>query len=643
MKPATYLLLLLAAPLLLIRCHDDVADLAKAVASDLEDGEVDELDEALYEGFVQGVALNFDYVSFGKQSNNHTELTPQEKETEHQHNLHKAEIEADYLTKHRPLESSVVDETESDLYSLFNILMHYLSSRSQPWKLVEPKSQGLEDGMEHHMIFISEAVNSENKHIPRNMVLSVGDIAKSKLHANGVYRVAALPQKGGKSPILLTCLETFIVSKLAFNLMSRLVKSPAPIDTKLKYVDRWIHLVQNHFVLYLPYITITAQRCVNMLSEDGQLKSEFSGQHYETLLKNCKVMVDKRDDESDLQTFVMLDAELHSALIERCIHQRHIIPSLLEEKETHLKRIHNVLDREMSWETFSNAVNMVFGDVERNILKADDYLMKPSTWGCGLSKSEANEAEKKLIGAFIKSHVELNLKVRSTIVKLNRVIADAAPDKGASLAEALLAFVEHEHHAATEEAQRNNELSQCIDDAKRKFSEEADHYGENVTKESYKSGIAVDMKKYQNEGWMPCMSARILNTIVDTCSKKTQYCKVLLEVLRDFIGELEPDSTSALVMENLHNVVSVSLLKNKDITAEDLRSYLAKVAKNELKEVNSLSGGSDQAKPSESEPKETKTEEAASGGSEHDKQAPTEESKQHEVHSESSEQAIKEH
>ncbi|GBE59539.1 Atypical ABC1 ABC1-C kinase, putative [Babesia ovata] len=643
MKAATYLLVLLAAPLLVVRCHDDVAELAKAVASDLEDSEVDELDEALYEGFVQGVALNFDYVSFGKQSTDDTELTPQEKETEHEHNLHKAEIEADYLTKHRPLESSVVDETESDLYSLFNILMHYLSSRSQPWKLVEPKTEGLEDGMEHHMIFVSEADNSENKHIPRNMVLSVGNIAKT------------LPQKGGKSPILLTCLETFIVSKLAFNLMSRLVKSPAPIDTKLKYVDRWIHLVQNHFVLYLPYITITAQRCVNMLSDDGQLKSEFSGQHYETLLKNCNVMVGKRDNESDLQTFVMLDAELHSALIERCIHQRHIIPSLLEEKETHLKRIHSVLDREMSWETFSNAVNMVFGDVERNILKADDYLMKPSTWGCGLSKSEANEAEKKLIGAFIKSHVELNLKVRSTIVKLNRVIADAAPDKGATLAEALLAFVEHEHHAAAEEAQRNNELSQCIDDAvgfsvaffnraqKRKFSDEASHYGENVTKESYTSGIAVDMKKYQNEGWMPCMSARILNTIVETCGNKVQYCKVLLEVLRDFIDELEPDSTSALVMENLHNVVSVSLLKNKAITAEDLRSYLAKVAKNELKEVNSMNGASDQAKPSEAESKETKKEEAATGGSDHDKEATNAESTQHEVQSESTEQAIKEH
>lgn len=156
-------------------------------------------------------------------------------------------------------------------------------------------------------------------------------------------------------------------------------------------------------------------------------------------------MIKKRDGEPDLQTFVMLDSELHSGLIEECIKHNHIIPSLLEEKETHLRRIHNVLDKEMSWETFSNAMNMVLADIERGILEQDDFLLKPATWGCGLDKKEAATAEKKLIEAFAKTHVKLNLKVRSTILALHRIISEASSDSGASLANSLLKFVEEEH------------------------------------------------------------------------------------------------------------------------------------------------------------------------------------------------------
>lgn len=87
------------------------------------------------------------------------------------------------------------------------------------------------------------------------------------------------------------------------------------------------------------------------------------------------------------------------------------------------------------------------------------------------------------------------------------------------------------------------------------------------------------------------MSARIMDTITSSCSDHPHYCKVLLDILREEIGKLEPDSTSTLMMENFHNVICVSLLKNKQITTEDLRTYLGKVSKNELKEVNSLTKG----------------------------------------------------
>ncbi|ORM42224.1 uncharacterized protein BXIN_0982 [Babesia sp. Xinjiang] len=621
MRSIRLLLFFLAIPLIPFCGSDEVADLANAVASELEGEQVEVLDEALYEGFVHGIALNFDYVSLGRQTSSESEPDEAEKEETHKHNLLKAELEADYLTRHRPLESTEVDEMESDAYSLFNIVMHYMNSRAQRWKLVEPKSEALEDGLEHHMVFVSDSSDVGGRHIPRSMILSVGNIAKT------------LPQKNGKTPILLTCLETFIVSKLAYTLIGKLLKSSAPVDTKLKYIDRWINLAQNHFILYLPYITITAQRCVGMLEENGELKSDFNNDHYRVLLKNCKSMAQKRDNEADLQTFVMLDSELHSTLIESCIKQRHIIPSLLEEKETHLKSIHQVLDKEMSWETFTNAVNMVFSDVERDILKADDFLMQPATWGCGLSKKDADTAEKKLIAAFAKSHVQLNLKVRSALIELNRIIAAAAPDKGASLAKALVSFVEHEHNAAVEEAKQNKELSQCIDDAKRTLTSEADKYDNLVTKASYTDGIAMEMKKYQNEGWMPCMSARILTTITETCANKTQYCKVLLEVLREAIGTLDPDSTSALIMENFHNVICVSLLKNDSITAEDLRKYLAKEARHELKEVSALSGGSSTEKPAETEGA-AKNEENQNG---------TSEAQSEKLPSDTTEQVIKEH
>ncbi|GFE52815.1 hypothetical protein BaOVIS_002190 [Babesia ovis] len=571
--------ILLLAPLMPFGSSDEIADVANTVASQLEDSQMEELDEELYEGFVHGIALNFDYVSMSKHGDSDSESKNESiDENEHKNNLQRAELEADYLTRHRPLESAEVSEMESDIYSLFNIVMHYMGTRGQHWNIVEPKSEGLEDANEHHMIFISDANDSEGRRIPRNMILSVGNIAKT------------IPHKGKKTPILLTCLETFIVSKLAYTLMGKLLTSPAPVDAKLKYIDRWINLAQHHFVLYLPYITITAQRCVDMLEENGELKSDFNNDHYRVLLNNCRAMAKKRNDEADLQTFVMLDSELHGSLIERCIQQRHVIPSLLEEKETHLKTIHNVLDKEMSWETFTNAVNMVFSDVERDILKADGYLLQPSTWGCGLSKKDAETAEKKLIAAFSKSHMQLNLKVRSTLIELNRLIAAAAPDKGESLAKVLISFVENEQKAASEEAQHNKELSQCIDDAKQTLIKEAEKYGNHVTKADYKDGIAMEMKQYRNEGWMPCMSARILSTINDICSDKPEYCKVLLEVLREAVGTLDPDSTSALIMENFHNVICVSLLKNNTITSEDLRSYLAKEVRHELKEVNALSG-----------------------------------------------------
>ncbi|EDO07727.2 hypothetical protein BBOV_III001600 [Babesia bovis T2Bo] len=578
---------------------DDIADLVNAVASELENGEVETLDEALYEGFVHGMALNFDYVSMGKNDTSAPEEKAEEvKEDVHKHNLERAELEAEYLTRHRPLESNVVDEKESDIYSLFNIVLHYMNTRGQHWHIVEPKSEGLDDANEHHMVFISDANDAEGKHIPRNMILSVGNIAKS------------IPQKGNKTPILMTCLETFIVSKLSYTLMGKLLNSDAPVDSRLKYIDRWINLAQHHFILYLPYITITAQRCIDLLEDNGQLKSDFDNDHYRALLNNAKTMVKKRDTENDLQTFIMLDAELHPALIELCIKQRHIIPSLLDEKESHLKKIHSVLDKEMSWETFTSAANMVFSDVEREILKDDDYLLKPSTWGCALSKKDAEGAEKTLIAAFTKSHVQLNLKVRLTLIELNRIIAASAPDKGKSLATALIQFVENEYEAAAEESGNNKELSQCIADAKEVLHNEAEKYDSNVTKSDYTSGIAIDMKKYRNEGWMPCMSARILSTINDVCAKKPEYCKVLLEVLRESIGTLDPDSTSALIMENFHNVICVSLLKNNTITADDLRSYLAKEVRHELKEVNSLNGGGkSEHKPNE-ESKETSSEQS---------------------------------
>lgn len=249
------------------------------------------MDEALYEGFVHGVALNFDYVSFGKHHNDATEITDKEKDEEHERNLKKAELEADWLTRHRPLESTVVGESESDIYSLFNITIHYMTSRSQAWRLVEPQSEHLEDANEHHMIFISESSDNEDRHIPRNMILSVGNISKStSFVVISIILSLDLPEKRGKTPILLTCLETFIVSKLVYSLMSRLLESTAPIDVKLKYIDRWIHLAQHHFVLYLPYVTITAQRCFDMLDDNGTVKSQFDFDPYKNLHANCKAV-----------------------------------------------------------------------------------------------------------------------------------------------------------------------------------------------------------------------------------------------------------------------------------------------------------------------------------------------------------------
>ncbi|KAK1444377.1 hypothetical protein BgAZ_102830 [Babesia gibsoni] len=604
MSPLKGLLIVLVGSVASVIGTDELIELSDTIASEFEAEQIQELDEALYEGFVQGAALNFDYVSFGKQDNDvNDEKNEEKKEEVHEKNLERAELVADYLTRHRPLESTEVEESESDIYSLFNILIHYMTTRGQKWSLVEPKTVGLTDGGENHMVFISEASNAEDRQIPKNMILSVGGIAK------------AIPQKRGKTPILLTCLETFIVSKLSFNLMSKILESNAPIDIRLKYIERWIHLAKNHYVLYLPYITITAQRCYDLLNDGDHVKEEFKKTPYKILYDNCKTMLKKRDEEPDLQTFVMLDAELHSDLIEKCIEQKHIIPSLLEEKEGHLRRIHNVLDKEMSWEVFSNAMNMILSDLERNILREDHYLLKPSTWGCKLSKRGAADAEKSLIQAFAKSHAKLNLKVRSTIIKLSKELSNASEDKGSSIAKSLVHFVEQEFNAAKEEAESDKELSQCMREAKSEFKREAAKYGDEVTMSSYSTGIVLDMRKYRNEGWMPCMSARILDTIKKTCNEKKNFCKVLLEVLRDQISRLDPDSTSALLMENFHNVICVALLGNGDLTPEDLRSYLLKVTRSELKEVNALSGNAEnkrqeEAKEKASQDTETKASES---------------------------------
>ncbi|KAK2195974.1 hypothetical protein BdWA1_002572 [Babesia duncani] len=535
--------------------------------------------EMLYEGFVNGMTINFDFLSLSKHNDAVEEgkeepQTPQEHTKEHMKNVHEAKLEADYLTRHRPLESVPVPEEESDLYSMFNILMHYLASRSMKWKVVEPSEEDLIDGGEKHMVFVSDGDNNENQSIPRNMIFAVGHMQKS------------LPVKQGKFPIILTCLEAFIVSKLSFQVMSKLLKSSAVMEMKIQLVDRWIQMAKKHFVLYLPYVTITAQRCYDLLKgvDDTTPDSNYSETPYKHLLKNCSALIQKRVKEPDLQTFVMLDSELHSKLIKHCLKEKHIIPSILGERETHLKRIHKTIDKEMNWEVFSSAANMLLLKLEHDILENKDKWLSPATWGCDLDKKGAAEAERKLISDFMSSQINLNLKIKNTIMALNKVVSNAAKDNGKSLSDSMKDFAEKEYEAAKKEAETNKELDECMKLAGEKFLEDSKYCGSDASK----SKIVNSLTNYNHDGWMGCMSSRILPMITDVCKENPQYCQSLLTQLRKQQNDLNPDSTAFLVMENLQTSIYAVLLKLGEMKPEDIQRHMSDVVQHEIEEMKEI-------------------------------------------------------
>ncbi|EKX73249.1 conserved hypothetical protein [Theileria equi strain WA] len=560
------------------------------------------LDDALFAGFQDGITFNLDCVSMGRHDADDSpsdQGSADELEKEHQKHLDQAELEAEYLTSHRPLESAETEKKDSELMSIFNILMRYLNSKSKKWTLEEPKEQGLEDHGKGHMVFVSKSVETLEEQIPRNLIFSVGHMKKT-MPTNRL----------NKTPIVLTALESFIVCRLAFISMAKIITSNTPDDLKLQYLSRWIKLAHEHFVLFLPYVAITAPRCKELLEDSGQIRSEYDTDDYKHLLATCKKMDDKRNDESDLQAYVMLDSEYHEKLIERCIHEKHVFPSILQEKDHHLRRIHKHFEHELDWETFVGAANMIFAHIENELSNKVPNLMDHKTWGCGMSKKEAANAEQELIKLFVNTQKKLNLKTIQAVRAITIAVSKKKSDD--HVKKSMINYAQKESKAAHDESQHNEAMKKCMAESEKKLDEDSE-----IFSKYNKVGIARDLRNFDHKGWMECMSGRIYPKFLTVCKNNPDYCKELLKELREEQNSLDPDSTAAIVVENLQFTVAAALLNHDLISTEDIKKHLMEVSKHEIAEMKE-NVGPEKKDTSEQVKSETREEPISKREREHD-------------------------
>ncbi|UKJ88684.1 hypothetical protein MACJ_001928 [Theileria orientalis] len=569
------------------------------ILSDVTKQEDELLDDLLFHGLVDGYTFTLDCVTMSKHEENHdldnksSKASEKQLEKEHQQNSKEAKLEGEYMVKHRPLESTKVEKSEASLFHDFNILLHYLNSRGQEWKLFEPKDLGFEQSSENHMVFKSEQNDSADIKIPRNMFYSVGNMKKS------------IPvHKDNKKPILLTCMESFIVSRLGFASMTKLITSNAEVEKKLEYLKKWIEIAKKHFILYLPYITVTAPRCFSLLKDPNEdhVHSDYSdNNHYKHLFAVSKKMLELRSDDGFLQTYVMLDSDLHPEIMRKTLEDKHLFPLLLQEKENTLKTIHQHHKHEMDWDTFQSAGNNILAELEQQILTKYDKFLKPENWGIGLNPEESKKAEMELIKLFVKSQKKLNLKVIQTVRKVTHQFVDKKKGDDNQLKKSMIKFSEKEQEAAKRERSTDKTLDKCMRDAENQLDEDLQKY-----KDSNQSDIATKLKSFEHDSWMECVSSRIFDKFVSVC-KHEDYCKNLMDKLDALLKEVDADSTAAIAMENFHYVLTVALLQDTKITVQDVKKHVLQISREEIKDMTEPTNGSSVSHSSSSGNEEVET------------------------------------
>ncbi|BAM40931.1 conserved hypothetical protein [Theileria orientalis strain Shintoku] len=562
------------------------------------------LDDFLFQGLVDGYTFTLDCVTMSKHEENHDlpngkKASEKQLEKEHQQNEKEAKLDAEYMVKHRPLESTKVEKSEANLFHDFNILLHYLNSRGQEWQLVEPKDLHFEESNENHMLFKSEKNDSADIKIPGNMFYSVGNMKKT------------IPvHKDNKKPILLTCLESFIVSRLGFSSMNKLITSNAGVEDKLAYLKRWIDIAKKHYILYLPYIAITAPRCYTLLkaSNDDDLSSDYSNNsHYKHLFAVSKKMLELRSDDGLLQTYIMLDSDLHPEIMRITLNEKHLFPLLLQEKENTLRTIHQHHNHEMDWDQFHSTCNKILAELEQQILTKYDKFLRPENWGIGLNAEESKNAEMELIKLFVKSQKELNFKVIQTVRKVTHQFVDKKKNDDNELKKSMIKFSKKEQEAAKRDKSTDKALEQCMNEAERQLDEDLKNY-----QSSNQSNIASKLKNFEHDSWMECVSSRIFDKFVSVC-KNEDYCKDLMDKLDALLKEVDADSTAAIAMENFHYAVTVALLEDNKITVKDVKNHVLQISKQEIRDMSEPTKGSTASNSSSATNEEAET--SSGGGS----------------------------
>uniref|UniRef100_A0A3B0MZN5 Uncharacterized protein n=1 Tax=Theileria annulata TaxID=5874 RepID=A0A3B0MZN5_THEAN len=550
---------------------DDATKVADAILSETSQKEDNLLDEALFQGLVDGYTFTLDCVTLSKHEHEDTEKSEKALNKEHEHNLEEANLEADHMTKHRTMESQQVDKKEAALFTELNILMHFLNSRGQDWSLKEPKDLDFEESDEKHMVFVSSANDQAEIKIPQNMFYSVGNMKKS------------IPvHKDNKKPILLTCLESFIVSRFGFLSMDKLTKSTEPVSSKLEYLNRWITIAKKNYILYLPYISITAPRCHDLLkNENDEVHSDYSSNdHYKHLFSVCKKMLEKRQDNGVLQTYVMLDSDLHPELMRKTIDDKHLFPLMLQDRDGTLKSIHKHHEHEMTWDEFQSAGNLLLAEMEKQILKNDIFL-KPESWGIGLNAEDSKKAEMELIKLFVKSQKKLNFKVIQTVRSVSHEAMHKTNKGDEELKKSMIKFSEKEEQAAKNEASTNSTLKKCLEEAEKKLGKDAEDFSNTQI-----TNIANQLENFEHDSWMECVSSRIFTYLVTLCQNNDDYCKTLVDKLQNELKNADPDSSSTIAIENLHYGITTALLKNDKIDMEVVKKQILKVSKQEIQEMS---------------------------------------------------------
>lgn len=275
----------------------------------------------------------------------------------------------------------------------------------------------------------------------------------------------------------------------------------------------------------------------------------------------------------------MIDPENNGDLLEKCINEKHIIPSYMKlnhEKLSHLHLKHNLA---MELSDFISTYGMIMTNAEQEIFK-DNNILNSKFWGAKCTKDEAIKAENEIIKLFSNIQKDLNGVITKTFQKLLDLLEKNGGNIKSGPAKSLIKAENNEFQAAKKECESNNELKKNIEEAKTqflKYAADGSSGGEELVKELANNELSE---------WKFNVSAHILDTMNKTCEEDSAFCLSAIKHCRKSLEGLESDTEQYKIIEKLHRALSAALLKSGKLNEKDYIEELSGYIKHDQNELS---------------------------------------------------------